>query len=264
MVLTKEQLLTYKKNGVIKIENFWTNEEINTLINELTLIKSELQNYKGRGVSFCSNQEINAIQGPAYDNKLIKKMCNSEKVFELARNLFDEEGIIRTSEFFLKPKSVGLETCCHQDNAYWCLNDSKGFTIWTALSPCDENNGGVWYYKGSHTFGDLEHHASYKQCSSQELSNDPIYERICGKKYIFQLQPGDILVHHARTIHGSASNKSHNVRIGWTIQVKAESDTYNKEKKQQYLLELKQQLVERGQEDDNGILITKYQTRDGF
>ena len=60
---------------------------------------------------------------------------------------------LRASEYFAKPKKIGLKPPVHQDNFYWNIKDSKGLTAWIALSKSSKKNGTVYYYNGSHKDG---------------------------------------------------------------------------------------------------------------
>ena len=261
MELEKELIYKYKRNGVIVIRNFWTKDEVNLIVDNLDDIKEKYKNFKDRTVNFSKNGEINSIHG-VYEHPIIKQLGSKKKVFELAEILLEnKENKIRASEFFLKPKSVGLSVPCHQDNGYWCLKNGEGFTLWTALTKCDNKSGSVWYYHGSHHLGDIQHINSFRPGSSQELSeeNKLLVEKVCGTRVSYKMNPGDILVHHSRTVHGSEPNLSDNHRIGWTLQLISNNDSVNQERKNRYLNGLKKQLVNRKQEKNDGVLYTKFQ-----
>ena len=126
----------------------------------------------------------------------------------------------------------------------------------------NSNNGGLFYYEGSNNLGFVEHMPSNKPGTSQTVKDIEVLKNY--KKVCFDLKPGDIVVHHIHTIHGSDENKSTNPRRVFTIQCYGKSDKCNYEKKKKYLIELKKQLIDRGQEENDGILIHEHAATDGF
>jgi ectoine hydroxylase-related dioxygenase (phytanoyl-CoA dioxygenase family) len=124
---------------------------------------------------------------------------------------------------------VGLPSPWHQDNAYWCLEPASGLTIWIALDAADAENGGVNYLRGSHRLGLLPHQPSYAPGSSQTIMSLPALDCVTPA-----LAPGDALVHHCLTIHGSSANRSGRARRGVTLQYQGASAQVNQEKLQQY------------------------------
>ena len=89
----------------------------------------------------------------------------------------------------------------HQDNYYWCVNNSKALTIWISLDKSTKKNGALSYYSGSHKYGVLNHRASYHPGTSQKV---PLFKKIKKlKKETPKLNPGDALLHHCLIVHGS-------------------------------------------------------------
>ena len=261
--LTSKLLETFKKNGVVVIRKFWSNDEIEEIKKNVELVKEDtLKNSDGRHYNLCENGEINSIHAPVYDTPFFKDLTQVSKVTETLNFLLEDKIEVRVSELFLKPAKHGMKVPPHQDNAYWCLVNGIGATMWTAVSPSNENNAGVYYYLGSNKLGLLEHTSSFCPGSSQTVKDKSVldnYERV-----IYDLEPGDVLVHHTYTAHGSEPNTSENPRIGWTIQFRGMSDSYDGKMKEAYLKRLKDQLIKRGQEKDDGVLVPKGQTPDGY
>jgi len=140
--------------------------------------------------------------------------------------VFLEDGAVsRGGELFLKPAKVGLPSPWHQDNAYWCVDNHNGLTVWTALDHCDESNGCVTYFKGTHRIGLVPHKPSFAPGSSQMIADESLPDRY--GKVAPSLNPGDVLVHHCLTIHGSAANTSGMPRRGLTMQYIGERSRYD-------------------------------------
>ena len=80
----------------------------------------------------------------------------------------------------------------HQDNFYWCTRKGSGITIWIALNNSSKKNGGIFYFKGSHKMGLLEHDISYVPGSSQKLK---YLDSMSVFKKVYPLRAGDCEVH---------------------------------------------------------------------
>lgn len=112
----------------------------------------------------------------------------------------------------VKEPGSSLRTEFHTDAAYFHAAGDAMCTFWVPLDPTDEANGTLRFVAGSHrweqdfrpnlfvttdpipgTEGDVV---------PDVLADPELAERIVS----FDLQPGDLTVHHARTLHGAPAN----------------------------------------------------------
>ena len=259
-----DKIKSLQKNGYVEFRNFWSIDEINKMKKELDIVKSDQYLLgEGRSVNYCENGEINSIQGLTPNKKCyFTDIGKSKKVSDLCKILLNDNVGLRACELFLKPSKVGKSAPNHQDNAMWCLKKGIGLTIWTPLNNSSGKNGGLYYYKGSHLNGCCEHENSYQVGTSQKIKNNDILKNF--EKVIFNLKPGDMVVHLINTIHGSSKNTSNDPRQVFTIQIYGKSDEVNSKKKKEYLINLKKQLISRGQELNDGNLLNNHEASDGF
>jgi ectoine hydroxylase-related dioxygenase (phytanoyl-CoA dioxygenase family) len=118
-------------------------------------------------------------------------------------------------------KEPGSEerTAWHQDMAYFALAGELVATTWVPLDPVTATTGAVRYVAGSHRDGTkfrpgtFVTDVSFGDADAVEV---PDYddERVAGAARIvsFDTAPGDVVVHHARTIHGAGGNASAIIR----------------------------------------------------
>lgn len=254
----------FEKNGYLVIKDFFNNSEINNIkvgINEVINDKY-LLGY-GRAVSYCENGQINSINGLVSNkNCFLTNLAKSNKIKSICDKLLKCDTNLRACEMFLKPPKVGKKSPIHQDNSMWLLEKGLGLTIWCPLTHSNNENGGLFYYEGSNKLGFVEHIPSNKPGTSQTVKNTEILKNY--KKVCFDLKPGDVVIHHIYTVHGSDENKSTNPRKVFTIQCYGKCDKCDYESKKKYLIELKKQLIDRGQEQNDGILIHEHAATDGF
>ena len=241
MISDKKNLkIRYENDGFILIKNFLKKKEINELRAELfNKINKEKNKFKKRFINFTKNGSINSLHG--LDNfECVKKIQKDKRVINsvstiLGRN-YDEFG----SELFAKPAGTGLSVPIHQDNKYWCLSNGKAITMWLALDRSNIKNGGIFYYKGSHQLGLLEHEPSYAPGSSQKIK---FTKGLVHFKKIFpSLNVGDCLIHNCLVVHGSNKNLTKNSRSGLTLRFKEKNNCVRNDLKRAYEKELKKQL----------------------
>jgi len=126
---------------------------------------------------------------------------------KLAEELLEEEVIGKTVEYFNKPPKIGKATPPHQDGYYFMLKPMSAVTMWMALEDVDAENGWVSYVKGSHKLG-MRHHAFTNTLGFSQGIPDFGIPADTEKEVFFKTKPGDLLVHHALTIHRASPNTS--------------------------------------------------------
>ena len=112
--------------------------------------------------------------------------------------------------------------------------------IWIALDKVTKSNGGLCYYEKSHQAGLFKHMSSFAKGSSQKIAKNNVLNQF--KKKFPNLYPGDALIHHCLTIHGSKRNKTSFSRRGLTLQFRDKNSAIDKILKRNYEKQLKFQI----------------------
>ena len=197
-----------------------------------------------RDVNYASG-EVNSFHALHKCEELMR-MYESSGLIDYVSSLLDQDSEIRGAELFAKPARIGLPSPWHQDNFYWCLERGDAVTIWIACAPVGPLNGGLSYLAGSHKLGTLDHEDSNAPGSSQTIRSDLLEKALLNHDQVtHHLSPGEFLVHHSNTIHGSADNHSAFPRTGLTLQLKAKSDQYDLKRQEHYQERLKEQIQQR-------------------
>ncbi len=127
--------------------------------------------------------------------------------------------LLRSQHVFLYEDSVLVKepgtqerTGFHQDMAYFHLDGDRVCTTWVPLDVVDASTGAVRFVVGSH-LDDTEYRpnmfVSDMQIPGTSGADVPDYDTVSGARVIsFDTEPGDLTVHHARTIHGAGANTS--------------------------------------------------------
>jgi len=237
------ELKQYKLDGVCVVRSFFSAKEVSDIAAAVSaFIERESTGLKGRQIHFTDGH-VNSIHVLMNSSDgFFFNLLHNDKTKGLASILLEDDAVPRASELFAKPAEVGLPSPWHQDNAYWCVDNHNGLTIWIALDECDASNGCVTYLRGTHTMGLISHKPSFAPGSSQMIEDESLPVRYATEKFAPSLKPGDVLAHHCLAIHGSSANKSGKSRRGVTLQYVGKKSGYDAGMKARYEALLAEQI----------------------
>tara|TARA_Y100000588_G_scaffold385003_1_gene477435 strand:- start:1094 stop:1834 length:741 start_codon:yes stop_codon:yes gene_type:complete len=203
---TKEQ---FEQNGFAIVGSFIVGNELMAVKNELDrFIAEDLHSLPPEYAFFedLSNQaSLKQIQKLHLHSTFFGELF-SGKPRTLAEELLGENVIPKNLQYFNKPPRHSRPTPPHQDGFYFMIKPCSAVTLWLALDAVDEENGCVRYVRGSHVKGMRHHKRTQTLGFSQGIAdfdaNEITTEEAC------TAQPGDLLVHHAMTIHRADANQS--------------------------------------------------------
>ena len=135
------------------------------------------------------------------------RMLNRGPFRELAESLLDGEVIPKNAQFLCKPARVGQATPPHQDGYYFMIEPVEGLTMWLGLDYADEENGCLRYIRGSHKKGLREHRRTQTLGFSQGMIDFGTPDDLANEA-VYTASPGDLLAHHALTVHRADPNRS--------------------------------------------------------
>ena len=124
-------------------------------------------------------------------------------------------------QLFLKEAGSLHRTAFHQDMPYFHVTGDKCCTVWIPLDAIGADNGMMGYVRGSHRWP--THAASgfvtQTPLPGSQLPKLPDIEGAAGEYDIvyYPAQPGDVIVHHANTVHGATGNSSHQDRRAYSL-----------------------------------------------
>lgn len=204
----------FDRDGVVTLRRLYTREEVALLrveleryiLDDLPFKPADARTLEPDGRSVRNLWRLERYH-PAFCSKLARP-----DLLGLVSQLVQGEPDLVAVETFNKPARVGSGVPYHQDNAYFCQTPPHMLTVWIALDAVTQENGPVYYIKGSHTNGVLPTLPTGVKGNSIGLAHPPVIpldEQFCGV-----LQPGDALIHHCQTVHHSAANASDKPRMG--------------------------------------------------
>lgn len=114
---------------------------------------------------------------------------------------------------FVKAPRTRQKTAFHQDLAYFQIDGDQCVIVWIPLDPADLANGVMQYVRGSHLWGEV--YAPNVFVSQTPIAASP--EKRCPDiegapedfdVVSFDVEPGDVIIHHVKTVHGAGGNLS--------------------------------------------------------
>jgi len=114
---------------------------------------------------------------------------------------------------FVKEPATPQRTAFHQDWSYFQIDGEKCCIVWIALDPTDAENGRMEYVRGSHRWGQIYAPNIFFAQSASPISPYETLPDIEGHRddydiVAFDCEPGDVIIHHVMTVHGSGGNIS--------------------------------------------------------
>jgi len=140
-------------------------------------------------------------------------------------------------QLFVKESRMSQRTRWHNDQPYWPISGEQVVSIWIALDLTTNENGRVEFIRGSHKwqrwfqpepFGKTETITEYEKNPAYEDIPDIEADRDSYEIVSWDLNPGDVYVFHAMTVHGSGGNLLHDRRRrGYTVRYTGDDVVYD-------------------------------------
>jgi phytanoyl-CoA hydroxylase len=204
----------FDKDGYVVLPGFLSPEEVAELRREIAryiidvaprLPASEVF-YEIKGQPATLKQ----LQRMFEHDEWFQRFFFSDRFVKLAETLMGDAVVGKNLQWFNKQPGVSLPTPPHQDGFYFMLEPNEAVTMWLALDEVDEANGCVRYVPGSHRRG-LRHHERTDTLGFSQGIPD-YHEDDRRRERAMAARPGDLLAHHALTIHRADANASARTR----------------------------------------------------
>jgi hypothetical protein len=133
---------------------------------------------------------------------------------EIAAALLDSETInFFGDQIFVKEPGTRERTAFHQDATYFEIEGEKCCVLWIPVDPVTLESGTILYVRGSHRDGKLYQPNVFIAQTPLPGAEGEALPDIEGHMddydiIHFDVEPGDVIVHHYRTIHGAGGNHS--------------------------------------------------------
>lgn len=116
-------------------------------------------------------------------------------------------------QMFVKQPGADAPTPWHQDLTFWPIEGEQICSFWIPLDPVTKQSSGLQYVKGSHKWANRFRAVSPDMNATTLNSNLEIVPDINANLEQYDvvdwnMEPGDVLIFHPLTLHGSSGNKT--------------------------------------------------------
>ncbi len=233
----------YKKNGVVKLENFFSRSAINKLLDE----------YQDKYKSDCGDEIYldsplvvlwtHVIGGqkktcrladlPSFESLITEKLVPYliEFIPSCYPDIKQKRIQLLETIVFNKPPKTSNTLNWHQDVAYFPLKPNNQIAVWFPLSDVSSDVGTMVYALGTHKLGmrgstNLHTREPFKGEDRDLIPDDPRAKGITVKEY--EMTQKDLLIHDGLTWHYSKPNISANTpRMGVSVRFIIEESCYD-------------------------------------
>ncbi|MEC8462678.1 MAG: phytanoyl-CoA dioxygenase family protein [Pseudomonadota bacterium] len=205
--LSDEQLSNWKRDGAVWPIDLLTTAEVNDLARRLEILEASI------GVEAQSKFRIKAHLPFPWLWDLIR----NPRLADIIEDLLGPNIVCWGSSFFTKKPHDPRFVSWHQDSTYYGLEPPESITAWVAFTPANALSGCMRIIPGSYK-GDaiLPHEETFGK--NNLLSRGQTILGIDESAAVeMPLKPGQISVHHNKTIHSSRPNKADWPRVGFAI-----------------------------------------------
>ena len=167
-----------------------------------------------------------------------REFCLHSNLPELAANILGCDRInLLYDQLFVKEPSTPNTTRWHNDQPYWPIRGRDVVSFWMSPDGVSKDSGSLEFISGSHKWGmmfqperfgdtaahdDYERNPDYVDMPDIDASRDD-YDIIS-----WDLNPGDIYVFHAMTVHGAGGNlRSDARRRGYAVRYVGDDIRYD-------------------------------------
>jgi len=223
----------FKTDGFIVIKDFFNKDLIADIKNAIVSF-DKWEMMRDKDVVFEgeeSERDFKYIQNVNYYVPECHKVLTN-KLFSTVSQLLEEEIYFVNMEIHNKVPEKGTFTPAHQDNFYFQLSPPSSLTAYIPLEMHKATvNGGLKFLKGTNKLGTLNHKSSKVKAFSSllELENPEDFE-----EFGTDLEAGDIVFHHANTVHYADDNNSKHHRRSLSLRFNGVSAKIDPKIREQY------------------------------
>ena len=216
-MLSDEQRRFYDDNGYLMVEDAVTPDQLA----ELRRITHDLID-RSRAVAESDDvfdldaghsadaPRLTRIKLPHKRHPFFWEVLRGSRMTEVLTDLLGPDTVLQTSKLNTKAPGGGAAVEWHQDWAFYPHTNDSMLAFGLMLEDVDEANGPLMVIPGTHRGPILSHHANGVFCGAVD-PDDPGFER--DRIVTLTGRAGSMTVHHARTLHGSAPNRSDRARL---------------------------------------------------
>ena len=211
-MLQKRQIVHYKENGYLVVEDAVKGETLNELRRVTDAFLEQARSVSASNDVFdlaeghsAEQPKVNRIRVPDRQHPAYSAMMRSSTVLDIVADLIGPNIRFDHSKLNCKPAGGGATIEWHQDWAFYPQTNDDMLSINVMLDDCAAENGPLSVIPGSHMGPIFDHHDDgwFVGAINPEVAG------LDSSSAVALTGPaGSITVHHVRAVHGSSESRS--------------------------------------------------------
>lgn len=153
--------------------------------------------------------------------EIFRQWMRNSKIRDMAKEIFNDEVnllLAHHNSIMTKTARTSSETFWHQDIRYWNYENNSLLSVWLALDDEYLENGLLEFIPGSHIMQFKPEQFDDMDNFREDLEEN---QKIIATKVHENLQKGDVVLFHAKTLHHANANKTDKPKISFVYTLKA-------------------------------------------
>ncbi|MFM0234087.1 phytanoyl-CoA dioxygenase family protein [Paraburkholderia sediminicola] len=235
--LTHADIQTFRRDGVVCLRGLLDAEWIEHLRGAIEVaLEKAADNPNARDIAAEAGKvgRFHNEQSLWKTHQGFLRFIEESPISEVAAWLTGSESIwLYNDHLLVKEPGTDAPTPWHQDGTYFRLTGEQAISVWIGLDPVRRETGAMSFVKGSHAWNRMFRPRAFATGNDRDSAafdgplpdidgNPVLYQTVC-----YEMEPGDVTIHHALTIHGALGNSSATMRRrGYSIRMAGDDARY--------------------------------------
>lgn len=238
MTLNKKQLEQFKEDGFLIIKDFAKQDLCDEILEKA---KEHLQK---KQAPIESEQEYMSLSEDKITVRRLRQVYDREEVFKIWMTNEDIRPILNQvledkpvltlahhNSIMTKLPHESTRTFWHQDRRYWNFENDNLVSVWLSLGDEFLENGLLEFIPKSHKINFSKER--FDEASNFVDENEE-NQKLIQSKVSQNLQKGDIVLFHCKTLHHASKNQTDNAKISFVYTVRGEKNKAIKNTRSDY------------------------------
>lgn len=211
-MISQQDVAFYRDNGYLVVTEVLSRAEVEVLratteelVEAARALTTHNEIYDLEDSHSAADPRVRRIKQPHLRHDVYRSMVAHPNILAVLQKLWGPSIRFDVSKLNLKAAGYGAPVEWHQDWAFYPHTNDDLAAIGIMMDDVDEENGALMVIPGSHLGPIFDHHADGVFCGAMDPARGEVD---FGAAVALTGPAGSITIHHARTVHGSATNTS--------------------------------------------------------
>lgn len=227
MELTQQQLDDFQRDGFLILPGFapegLRREILEAAKEEIAQMKPPIESEEEYlGVPQGGITTLRRLRQVYHRHPAFQAWMHYDPIRPMLTQVLQEKPVLTLAHhnsIMTKMPETSTETCWHQDMRYWHFENANLVSVWLALGEERLENGVLEFIPGSHHLQLSQERFDAKTCFREDLEAN---RALIAKKVHYDLNPGDVVLFHALTLHHAYQNRTQKPKISFVYTVRGE------------------------------------------